>query len=43
MAQHKRGRDADTGQFIPVKVAQHRKVTAIVESFKVDKQGKPIN
>lgn len=43
MAQHKRGRDAGTGQFIPVKVAERRKVTAIVETFKVDKKGKPIN
>ncbi len=43
MAQNKRGRDADTGQFIPVKVAERRKATAIVETFKVDKQGKPIN
>lgn len=43
MVQHKRGRDAGNGQFIPVKVAERRKVTAIVETFKVDKHGKPIN
>ncbi len=28
---HKSGRDAKTGQFIPVKVAERRKKTAIVE------------
>jgi hypothetical protein len=31
------GRDAKTGKFIPVKVAQHRKSTAIVETIKVKK------
>ena len=31
---HKRGRDAKTGQFIPVKVAERRKATAIVETVK---------
>lgn len=29
-----RGRDAKTGQFIPVKVAKRRKSTAIVETVK---------
>lgn len=28
------GRDARTGQFIPVKVAERRKSTAIVETIK---------
>jgi len=28
------GRDARTGQFIPVKVAERRKATAIVETIK---------
>lgn len=39
----KRGRDAGNGQFISVKKAQQRKKTAIVESFKKDKNGKPVN
>ncbi len=30
----KRGRDAKTGRFIPVKVAKRRKSTAIVETVK---------
>ena len=34
----KRGRDAKTGQFIPVKEAQHRKATAVVETFKRKKR-----
>jgi hypothetical protein len=29
------GRDARTGEFIPVKVAQQRKSTAIVETIRV--------
>lgn len=37
----KRGRDARTGQFIPVKVARRRKSTAIVETFKVKTKRKP--
>lgn len=28
------GRDAKTGQFIPVKVAERRKATAVVETIK---------
>jgi len=40
---HKRGRDAGNGQFIPVKVAERRPKTAIVETFKTDKNGKPLN
>jgi hypothetical protein len=38
-----RGRDAGTGQFIPVKEAERRKKTAIVERFKKDKDGRPLN
>lgn len=38
MAAHKRGRDARNGQFIPVKVAQRRKSTAVVEHVKPKKQ-----
>ena len=37
MANGKRGRDARTGRFIPVKVAQRRKATAIVETVKPKK------
>lgn len=29
------GRDAKTGEFIPVKEAERRKATAIVQTFKV--------
>ena len=36
----KRGRDAKTGQFIPVAVAERRKATAIVETVKKSPQGK---
>ncbi len=31
------GRDAKTGQFIPVKVAQQQKDTSVVETIKVKK------
>ena len=31
----KRGRDAGTGQFIPVEEAERRKETAVVETIKV--------
>ncbi len=41
--QHKRGRDAITGRIIPVKVAERRPRTAIVETFKTDKNGRPVN
>lgn len=40
---NKRGRDADSGRFIPVKVAERRTKTAIVETFKTDKNGRPVN
>jgi hypothetical protein len=43
MATHKRGRDADSGRFIPVEDAERRRRTAIVETFKTDKNGRPIN
>jgi hypothetical protein len=34
----KRGRDAGTGQFIPVKEAERRKKTAVVETVKKTKK-----
>jgi hypothetical protein len=37
---HKRGRDAKTGKFIPVKVAERRKATAVVETVKPKKKKK---
>lgn len=43
MAKGTRGRDAGSGQFIPVKEAQRRSKTAIVETFDKDKDGKPKN
>ena len=39
---NERGRDAGNGQFIPVEKARHRK-DAIVETFKTDKNGVPID
>lgn len=39
----KRGRDAGNGRFIPVKEAERRKKSAIVEVFKKDKNGRPVN
>lgn len=39
----KRGRDAGTGQFMPVKKAEQRKKTALVETFKKDANGRPVN
>ena len=35
MTTRKIGRDAETGHFIPVKEAQSRKATAVVETVKV--------
>lgn len=35
------GRDAKTGEFIPVAVARRRKATAIVETIKVKRRRKP--
>lgn len=43
MAKHHRGRDAITGRIITVKAAERRPKTAIVETFKTDKNGRPIN
>jgi len=40
---NERGRDAGNGQFIPVKVAERRPRTTIVETFKTDKNGRPLN
>lgn len=40
---NKRGRDAGNGQFITVKEAERRPKTAIVETFKTDKNGRPVN
>ena len=39
----KRGRDAGSGRFIPVEVAERRHKTAIVETFKKDKNGRALN
>jgi hypothetical protein len=36
---HQRGRDARTGQFIPVDVAQRRPATTVVEHYNVGKDG----
>jgi hypothetical protein len=33
-----RGRDAKTGRFIPVKVAQRRKKTAVVETITIERK-----
>lgn len=43
MATTKRGRDAITGRIIPVAVAVRRPATAIVETVKLDKNGRPTN
>jgi len=37
MATQKIGRSAQTGRFIPVKVAQQQKSTSVVETIKVKK------
>lgn len=42
MATHKRGRDAGNGRFITVKQAERRSKTAVVETFKTNKDG-PFN
>lgn len=39
----KRGRDAITGRIITVAEAERRKNTATVETFKKDKNGRPVN
>lgn len=38
MATKKIGRDAKNGQFIPVKTAEQRKSTAIVQTVKIGKK-----
>ncbi len=38
MATRKIGRDARNGRFIPVKTAQQRKATAVVETIKTKKR-----
>lgn len=40
MASKKIGRDAKTGQFIPVKEAERRPKTTVVETIKTPKKGK---
>lgn len=37
-----RGRDAITGRIIPFHVARRRPATAIVETVKLDKNGRPL-
>ncbi|WP_298196608.1 hypothetical protein [Novosphingobium sp.] len=37
--QHERGRDARTGQFIPVSEAERRPRTTVVETYKTGKHG----
>lgn len=39
MAEHKRGRDARTGQIISVKEANRRPATTVVETYKTGKKG----
>jgi hypothetical protein len=41
MAAGKRGRDAGTGEFIPVREAERRKKTAVVETVKPKPRPKP--
>jgi hypothetical protein len=41
MATKKIGRDAKTGKFIPVKEAERRKSTAVVETIKHSPPNKP--
>jgi hypothetical protein len=36
---HRRGRDARTGEFIPVRVAERRPSTTVVETYKTGKNG----
>jgi hypothetical protein len=39
MATHERGRDAGSGQFIPVKKAQRRPATTVIEKYTTGKRG----
>ncbi len=38
-----RGRDAGTGRFIPVEVAERRPKTTVIETFKIGRDGRPKN
>lgn len=40
MSKRQIGRDALTGRFIPVKVAQRRKANAVVETIKINRKKK---
>lgn len=39
MSKYERGRDAGTGQFIPVEVAERRPKTTVVETYTTGKKG----
>jgi hypothetical protein len=39
MATHERGRDAGNGQFIPVREAENRPRTTVVETYQTTKKG----
>lgn len=43
MATRKRGRDAISGRIITVAEAERRKKNAVVETVKLDKNGRPLN
>jgi hypothetical protein len=43
MSKGTRGRDAGNGQFIPVREAQRRPKTTVVETYDKDKNGRPKN
>lgn len=42
-AKHQRGRDAITGRIVSVEEARRRPKTTTVETFKKDKNGRPVN
>jgi hypothetical protein len=39
MSKHERGRDAGNGQFIPVREAERRPRTTVVETYQTNKKG----
>lgn len=39
MSKHERGRDAGSGQFIPVREAERRPKTTVVETYQTTKKG----
>lgn len=39
MSKHERGRDAGSGQFIPVREAERRPKTTVVETYQTNKKG----